>query len=81
MPDVTELSRLKWRCRRGMLELDTLLLGYLDKCYLDMDENEKQDFIELLEFPDPELYQYLMGYSVPKEGRLNYVITRIRESA
>jgi succinate dehydrogenase flavin-adding protein (antitoxin of CptAB toxin-antitoxin module) len=28
--DATELNRLRWRCRRGMLENDLILTRYLD---------------------------------------------------
>ena len=53
-------SRLKWQCRRGMRELDELLLSYLDRCYAAADETEKRAFQSLLALPDPDLVGYLL---------------------
>ena len=50
-------GRLRWRCRRGMRELDQLLTGYLDSRYTIANETEKAAFRGLLELPDPELFR------------------------
>jgi len=78
--DNSEYSRLMWQCRRGMLELDTLLQGYLKKCYADLTEEDKEKFCRLLECHDQDLLWYLMGYETPREGELIDVINRIRDS-
>jgi antitoxin CptB len=52
---MTELSKLKWQCRRGSLELDLLLQHYLDTAYLQADSEEKARFVELLKLDDDEL--------------------------
>ncbi|TGO02253.1 hypothetical protein PN36_27835 [Candidatus Thiomargarita nelsonii] len=58
---MNELSKLKWRCRRGMKELDVLLTRYLEQCYEQAPIAEQQTFQALLELPDMELYAYLLG--------------------
>ena len=58
-------SRLRWQCRRGMRELDELLLGYLDHRYETADEPEKAAFRSLLELSDPELMAYLLQNEEP----------------
>lgn len=59
-------KRLKWQCRRGMLELDVLLGRYLDECFDGLNADEKLQFQALLTVEDPELYAYLMqGAQVP----------------
>ena len=35
---MSELARLRWKCRRGMLELDLLLRDFLDSGYQDLDD-------------------------------------------
>ena len=55
-----EPGQLRWRCRRGMRELDAALCAYLDHHYKDADDAEKQIFHELLALPDPELMQYVV---------------------
>ena len=53
-------SRLKWQCRRGMRELDELLLDYLAQCYPGAAELDKEAFRTLLELSDPVLIEYLL---------------------
>ena len=53
-------SRLKWQCRRGMRELDELLLDYLVRCYPGAPELDKEAFRTLLELSDPALIEYLL---------------------
>ncbi len=60
------MSRLHWKCRRGMLELDLLLRGFLDSGYGELDEAGKAEFEALLELPDQELFELLLE----GEGRL-----------
>lgn len=57
----TELNRLRRQCRRGMLELDLLLLEFLETHYPKLDERLQQSFIALLEFPDQSLHHCLIG--------------------
>lgn len=54
-------ARLRWRCRRGMRELDEALGAYLAHCYDDATEGERADFEALLEWQDPELYRLVCG--------------------
>jgi len=62
---VSELKRLRWRCRRGVLELDVLLLRYLDRRYPLADEAEKAQFIQLLNLEDSDMLRYLLGERAP----------------
>ncbi len=59
------LARIKWQCRRGMLELDMVLLPFVEKCFLDLSKAEQQNFTELLVLPDPILYQWIIGTEEP----------------
>jgi antitoxin CptB len=59
------LSELKWQCRRGMRELDELLLNYLKQRYEFVPDSEKEAFRALLELPDPELMRYLLQKQIP----------------
>ena len=71
-------SRLRWQCRRGMKELDQLLVGYLDRYFDAACDDEKLAFQALLELPDPELIAYLLGKEIPPEESLASVVDRIR---
>jgi antitoxin CptB len=61
-------SKLRWQCRRGMRELDELLLQYLEGRYEKAVDDEKAAFQSLLELPDPELIGYLLQQHSPPPG-------------
>lgn len=72
-----DVKKLKWRCRRGTLELDILCRRYLDRCYLEADEPERQAFLDLLDFEDSVLLHYLMGDLVPESASLKKLVEKI----
>jgi antitoxin CptB len=74
-----EMSRLRWRCRRGMRELDMLLLNYLDNSYMDAEPVEQQAFRRLLTTPDPDILALLTGRASADDEYLIYVIKRLLE--
>lgn len=54
------LQRLRWQCRRGMLELDLVLQAFLDKNYLNLTPEDQDRFEQLLTYSDQALYSYLI---------------------
>ncbi len=74
-------SKVRWQCRRGMRELDVLLLSFFDTGYDTLSKRERNLFISLLSYPDNDLLEWLMARSEPKDSELNHVITQIRNSA
>ena len=53
-----DLSRIKWRCRRGTKELDYLLLSYFKNHYLGASEDEQDSFRKILSEQDPTIIEY-----------------------
>ena len=76
-----QLQRLRWQCRRGMLELDLLLTGFLETGYQDLDEREKRAFTRLLGYQDQILHDWLMGQAVAADRELRELVPRIRDAA
>ncbi len=76
MPD--ELGKLRWRCRRGMRELDALLATFVQTSYASLSADDKTRFGALLELPDPELYAYLLGRYDAADPNLERLLSRIR---
>lgn len=74
------LSRLRWQCRRGMLELDALLGDFVSVHYLQMEDAQKKIFHEILDYPDQLLFDYFFGTSVPTNKDVADVIKRIQQS-
>jgi antitoxin CptB len=60
-----DLDRIRWRCRRGLLELDLLLKGFLERDYDRLGPEERAVFVELLEQPDNDLLDLAMGRTEP----------------
>ena len=61
------MKALRWRCRRGMRELDLLLIGFLDARYAAASPEEQEAFAQLLDLPDPEIARYLLGHEQPPD--------------
>lgn len=59
------LRRLRWQCRRGLLELDLLLLRFLEQRYSTLNAEEQNAFQRLLEQPDQTLLAWVQGQQVP----------------
>ena len=76
--DPTTLARLRWRCRRGMRELDAVLTRFLESAAADLDPGEISRFAALLDLPDPELYGYLLGGDEPADANTSRLVERIR---
>jgi len=54
-------AKLRWRCRRGMRELDEAMRAYLDYHYENAVPKEKELFHTMLDMQDPELYRLISG--------------------
>lgn len=70
-------ARLRWRCRRGLLELDLILQAVLEELYGSLSANERVTFLELLELPDNQLLDYLQGRADPPQNNLKQLIIKI----
>lgn len=73
-------QKLRWRCRRGMRELDRMLEAFLETAFDRLAEDDKRRFAEILELPDPELHAYLIGRAEPADPELERLLRVIRQS-
>jgi antitoxin CptB len=80
MSDGSNLARLKWKCRRGMKELDVLLEGYLAARYAQASEAEQGAFQALLDLQDPVLFDYVIGRDRPTSEDERRVIDALRRT-
>lgn len=72
------LAQLRWRCRRGMLELDLLLNDFLDTKLSSLDENQLKQFEALLEYPDQVLLDLLLGNMQASDRELASFVNIVR---
>ena len=73
-----EYSRLRWRCRRGIRELDLMLGAWLDAA-AGASAQQLAQFERLLELPDPELESYLVWGARPADPALAAMVRSVRE--
>ncbi len=78
--DKAEFDQLCWASRRGMLELDLLLLPFVEARLRQLDEQAQQAYRRLLECTDQALYAWLTGRQVPPPEHRT-AVQRIREYA
>ncbi|MCP5418930.1 MAG: succinate dehydrogenase assembly factor 2 [Gammaproteobacteria bacterium] len=75
---MSERAKLRWRCRRGMKELDVVLLAYLERRYDQAPADEQQCFAALLDRQDPQLLSYLLGREAPTDATTAHVVDYLR---
>jgi antitoxin CptB len=80
MMDAADAGRLRWRCRRGMRELDVLMMRYLERDWPGASEPERAAFRDLLERQDPEINALLVGRLEPEYEALARVLESLRRS-
>ncbi len=79
--DEREFRRLRWQCRRGMLELDHLLGRFLDVGYAELDAGERRVFERLLGQQDTYLSDWFMSRAEAPDSELAAMVARIVEVA
>lgn len=68
-------AKLRWACRRGMLELDVLLLPFIDdEAYDALSDPQKAVFQRLLTADDPDLFAWFMGHQACEDAELKQMI-------
>ena len=72
-----ELRRLRWQCRRGMLELDHLFARFLDLGYPSLDEAGRRAFVDLLAHQDQDLSDWFMGRRAPEDAAIAATVAMV----
>lgn len=73
MDSGAENRRLRWQCRRGLLELDLLLARFLEQRYPALAACEREAFQQLLRASDTQLLAWLQGRETPPSGLKNII--------
>lgn len=72
-----EKARIKWACRRGMLELDVVIMPFYEECFDSLSESDQKDFVSLLECDDPDLFNWVMKHGRSDDEKLANMIDKI----
>ena len=73
-------GRIRWRCRRGMRELDVLLEAHLSRHFDQATPAQQTAFLHLLDQEDPDIWAWLIGHAQPP-AELADVILRLQHQS
>ena len=73
--DRVQRDRLRWKCRRGLLELDLVLQGFLERHFQEADA---RDLDELLDLPDNDLWDIVSGRRDDYDARFGGIVAKLR---
>ena len=76
-PEAKEYKRLQWHSRRGMLELDVLLVPFVKEAYPTLPEEDQARYRRLLDCEDPDLFQWFMQHASPEDPDLRHIVELI----
>jgi len=77
---MNELSRLRWRCRRGIKEMDLILQAFLERKYSSLSLQEKVLFDKILDETDLDIMDWILGRSQPDNSEYNVLIELFRQA-
>ena len=77
MADDIELKRLFWHSRRGMLELDVLLVPFVQEVYPQLDPEDQARYRKLLECEDQDMFGWFMQRDEPEDADLRRMVNMI----
>ena len=73
-----EKSRILWRCRRGIKEMDIVLQDFIKDSYDELNNENKSAFSKLLEEQDLDILNWVLGKDKPEDAALIEIIKKIR---
>lgn len=73
-------ERIKWDCRRGLVELDLVLQRFLEQHFDQLNAVEIDVFAELLAYEDNDLLDMVMGRAEPVNANLFAVLQKMRNA-
>jgi len=73
-------SRLLWRCRRGIKEMDIILQDFIYSSYDKLSDENKMAFSELLDEQDLDILNWIIGKDKPADDKLINIINIIKMS-
>ncbi|TXT25722.1 MAG: hypothetical protein FD134_890 [Gallionellaceae bacterium] len=73
-----EVERVRWRCRRGLLELDIVLARFVERHYAGLDAAQQAAFRALLDMPDNPLWDMIAGKQEAATNEEQALLEKIR---
>ncbi len=79
MAESVDFKRLYWHSRRGMLELDLILIPFLKQHYAGLPEDDQLRYRELLKSEDQDMFKWFLGRELPEDKELRKIVKIINK--
>lgn len=76
----TEFNRLTWHSRRGMLEIDVMLMPFTEQHYRALPESDQVAYRRLLDCEDQDIWEFLRGFREPDDAVLADIVLKVRKA-
>lgn len=80
MNQSSEVRRLQWQCRRGIKEVEVLLMPFFEAYYTELSPSDQQIFECLLACQDVDLFEWFTQRSRPEDAELSRLVDAILQS-
>jgi antitoxin CptB len=70
-------KKILWQCRRGLWELDAILIPFVEEKLDSLSEIEVEHFRELLSFEDIDMFDILVNKKAHQNETLEPIISKI----
>jgi len=70
-------KKILWQCRRGLWELDAILIPFVENNFSSMEEEEIDKFRKLLAYEDIEIFDILVNKKPFEDEDLNPIVSKI----
>ena len=77
-PGDRAIERLKWRSRRGLLELDIVFERFWNGAGAELDDAQRDLLERLLAMPDNDLLDLVMGRKEPPDGAVRSMVEKLK---
>lgn len=78
MMDKYNRLRIEWDCRRGMLELDKIIMPFYKEHFDGLTEQQKDIFIRLLGATDLQLFSWFFNGSRSEDSEVQTMVEEIQ---
>lgn len=71
------VRRLQWQCRRGIKEVEVLLVPFFEQCYGQLSLQDKLLFETLLDQHDVDMFEWFTHRSKPEQADLARIVAMV----
>jgi len=84
MVSAEEFNRIYWHSRRGMLELDLILMPFVKEHFKALTEVQQQAYLKLLSCEDQDMFGWFLKHKTPEDPviaeMVAYILTKHSET-